>query len=60
MPQPATHAHRYTPAWHAAEAAEERSWLDQWARLHLIPTTLPEPQHDTTPAPAPALAGRPR
>jgi hypothetical protein len=57
MPQPATPADRYTPAWHATEAAEERSWLDQWARLHLIPTVHPEPQRNA--APASALAGRP-
>jgi hypothetical protein len=47
---------RYTDAWHAAQEADERAWLDQWARLHLIPVT-----HQPEPAPAPALAtaGRP-
>jgi hypothetical protein len=58
MPQPATQADRYSPAWHAAEEADERSWLDQWARLHLITTAQPEPQCDTTAVPVPALAGR--
>jgi hypothetical protein len=47
MSQPTTLARRYTAAWHAAEAAEERSWLDQWARLHLITTT----EISSTPAP---------
>ena len=58
MPQPAT-ASRYTPVWHATQEADERAWLDQWARLHLIPVTEhPEPP---TAAPVPALtsAGRP-
>lgn len=50
--------HPHTPAWHAAEAADERAWLDDWARLHLIPV-LEEP------APAPdmpvlAATGSPR
>jgi hypothetical protein len=26
-----------TDAWHALEEADERAWLDDWARLHLIP-----------------------
>lgn len=47
MPQ----ATPYTDAWHATEAADERAWLDQWARLHLIP--VPD-QHQAAPA-APAL-----
>ena len=43
MTQPATLT-RYSPAWHHAQAAEERSWLDDWARLHLIPVLeQPEP-----------------
>ncbi|AKZ60781.1 hypothetical protein SAM23877_p072 (plasmid) [Streptomyces ambofaciens ATCC 23877] len=33
----------HTPAWHAAEEADERAWLDQWARLHNAPTLQPEP-----------------
>ena len=58
MPQPATTAQRYTPAWHDTQEADERLWLDQWARLHLIPvTTRPEPA--TMAGPARALAGRP-
>lgn len=45
MPQP-----EYTPAWHQQQADDERAWLDQWARLHLIPVTEhPEP------APAPVV-----
>ncbi|MFD7995561.1 hypothetical protein [Streptomyces mexicanus] len=36
-----------TDAWHATEAADEPAWLDQWARLHLIP--VPE-QHQPAPA----------
>ena len=53
MPQPTT-ASRYTPAWHTAEAADERAWLDDWARLHLIPVVEhPEPH---TAAPVPPLA----
>jgi hypothetical protein len=52
MPQPT--ASRYTPAWHAAQEADERAWLDDWARLHLIPVTEhPEPP---TAAPVPHLA----
>lgn len=43
----------YTPAWHAAQEVDERAWLDDWARLHLIPVT-PEPQPATA-APAPSL-----
>jgi hypothetical protein len=27
----------YTAAWHAAEEADERAWLDHWARTQLIP-----------------------
>jgi hypothetical protein len=54
MPQPTT---RYPAAWHDLEAADERAWLDDWARLHLIPvTTEPEPE---AAVPAPSLAGRP-
>lgn len=49
VPQPAIT--RYPDAWHADQAAAERAWLDDWARLHLVPfTQQPEP------APAPALA----
>ncbi|MFE6474563.1 hypothetical protein [Streptomyces rochei] len=44
MPQP------YTPAWHATEAADERAWLDDWARLHNTTALEPEPT-----AEAPAL-----
>jgi hypothetical protein len=29
----------HTDAWHALEEADERAWLDDWARLHLIPVT---------------------
>jgi hypothetical protein len=59
MPQPTTPL-RYTPAWHAAEEADERAWLDQWAELHLIPVTpQPEPLPEPTPARELATAGRP-
>ncbi|MFE0207077.1 hypothetical protein [Streptomyces sp. NPDC058985] len=27
----------HTPAWHAAQAADERAWLDQWARAERAP-----------------------
>lgn len=40
----------HTPAWHAHQEAEERAWLDQWARPHTHPDTTPEP------AAPPALA----
>jgi trehalose/maltose hydrolase-like predicted phosphorylase len=26
---------RYDDTWHQLEAADERAWLDQWARAHL-------------------------
>ncbi|MEV5915798.1 hypothetical protein AB0M00_43815 [Streptomyces chartreusis] len=46
----------YTPAWHTREEANERAWLDDWARLHLIPTqTERAPQ---APARALTAAGR--
>ncbi|WP_158913676.1 hypothetical protein [Streptomyces sp. MBT28] len=48
----------HTPAWHAIEAADERAWLDQWARLHNTTTLEPEP---TTEAPTLlTTAGSPR
>jgi hypothetical protein len=34
--------HPHTLAWHAHEEAQERAWLDDWARLHCI-TVLEEP-----------------
>jgi len=46
MPQPTIT--RYPDAWHALEEADERAWLDQWARLHLIPIT-PEPERPLIP-----------
>ncbi|MFE6412632.1 hypothetical protein ACFVOR_37495 [Streptomyces sp. NPDC057837] len=48
--------HQYPDAWHALEEADERAWLDQWARLHLIPVT-PRPEPTTAPTPALATAG---
>lgn len=39
MPTPTSLPTRYPTAWHTLEAADERDWLDQWARLHLIPVT---------------------
>jgi hypothetical protein len=53
MPHPTT-ASLYTDAWHQAEAADERAWLDQWARLHLIPVR--EHREPPTAAPVPSLA----
>jgi hypothetical protein len=54
MPQPAVTAHRYSQAWHAAQSADERAWLDQWAQRHLIPVLEhPEPIQA---APVPPLA----
>lgn len=29
----------FTAQWHRREEAEERAWLDDWARTLLIPTT---------------------
>lgn len=59
MPHPTT-ALRHAPAWHAAQEADERAWLDQWAQLHLIPVTpQPEPLTETAPARMLATAGRP-
>ena len=52
MPEP------YTPTWHNRQAADERAWLDDWARLHLIPATQPEPAPAAT-TPALAAAGSP-
>jgi hypothetical protein len=37
MPQ---HATRYDTAWHDAEDAWERAWLDAWMRGVLCPVTL--------------------
>lgn len=51
-------AHTYPAAWHAIEEANERAWLDDWARLHLTPV----PEHPAQAATVPALAttGNPR
>lgn len=50
--------HPHTPAWHTAEEAAERAWLDDWARLHCTPThEQPAPQPAT---PVLATAGSPR
>ncbi|MBJ6623554.1 hypothetical protein [Streptomyces sp. DHE17-7] len=27
----------HTPAWHTAQAADERAWLDQWVRAERTP-----------------------
>jgi hypothetical protein len=59
MPHPATPL-RHTTAWHAAQEADERAWLDQWAQLHLIPVApLPEPLTEPAPARMLATAGKP-
>ncbi|CAK7288588.1 hypothetical protein [Streptomyces misionensis] len=39
MPQPTT-ATLYPDAWHAAEAAQETAWLDDWARGRVCPATV--------------------
>lgn len=49
----------FTPAWHAREAADERAWLDQWARLHHTTVLEPGPA-PAAPVPALTLAGSPR
>ena len=54
MPHPASKPQPFTPAWHAAEEAVVRAWLDQWARLHLIPV-LEHPEPPTA-ATVPPLA----
>ncbi|MFJ6069002.1 hypothetical protein ACIQHU_38935 [Streptomyces tendae] len=47
----------HTPTWHTLAEADERAWLDQWARGLINPTTL-EP---AAPArPEPVLAGATR
>ncbi|WP_406257459.1 hypothetical protein [Streptomyces chartreusis] len=56
MPHPCT-VTPYSPTWHAAQEADERAWLDQWARLHLIPATHPE-RAPQAPARALTAAGR--
>lgn len=65
MPQPLTL--EQPDAWHAAEAAEERAWLDQWARVERTPEApWARPDHDvmadlgvlSAPLPALATAGR--
>lgn len=55
MPHHLTH----TPAWHALEEADERAWLDQWARLHHSPVLEPE-SAPAAPVPALTLAGSTR
>lgn len=54
MPQPTT---PYSQAWHDAQDAEERAWLDAWMRGRICPTTLHPHERPATPA-APVLAGR--
>ncbi|WP_211303368.1 hypothetical protein, partial [Streptomyces milbemycinicus] len=54
MPQPTT---THSAAWHAAEDAQERAWLDDWMRGRICPTTL-TPLPTAGPAPAPAPVGR--
>lgn len=39
MPQPTT-AHRYPDAWHAAEDAQERAWMDEFMRGRICLATL--------------------
>lgn len=39
MPQPTT-VSCYPDAWHTAENAQERAWLDDWIRGRVCPATL--------------------
>jgi hypothetical protein len=40
---------RYSDAWHAAQDAAERAWLDAWMRGRICPTTLqPYPAPEST------------
>lgn len=50
MPQPQTF--HWTTGLHALAEADERTWLDQWTRGHINPTTL---QTHGQPAPTPAV-----
>ncbi|MFC9891490.1 hypothetical protein [Streptomyces pilosus] len=47
--------HPHTPDWHAHEEADERAWLDDWARLHC--TRALEPPTPTPATPTLTLAG---
>lgn len=49
MPHTATR--QYPDAWHAAEDAQERAWLDDWMRGRICAVTL-----ETCPAHQPAEA----
>ncbi|QLJ06777.1 hypothetical protein HZZ00_37755 (plasmid) [Streptomyces sp. NEAU-sy36] len=52
--QPTTSS-TYPDAWHAAEAAQETAWLNDWVRGRICPATLTA-RPDRTPADAvPAL-----
>jgi hypothetical protein len=55
MPQPTTT--RYSDAWHAAQDAQERAWLDDWMRGRICPTTL-APVRAVTSEQSAATAGR--
>ncbi|MFF0009538.1 hypothetical protein ACFYQT_39790 [Streptomyces tibetensis] len=48
---------RHPEHWHALEETDEHAWLDDWARLHLIPVTH-HPEPAAAPALVPSLAGR--
>jgi hypothetical protein len=54
--QPTT-ASLHPDAWHAAEDAQERAWLDDWMRGRICPITL-EPRTGHTPEGRPALTAR--
>lgn len=55
MPHPTTS--RYTPAWHNAEDAQERAWLDDWMAGGINPHTL-RPYEDTPPSTTAARSHR--
>lgn len=54
MPQPQTF--HWTTGLHALAEADERTWLDQWMRGHINPTTL-RAYGQSAPTPAFATAG---
>lgn len=54
MPQPT----QYPDAWHNAQDAQERAWLDDWMRGRICPATLDTcPTHQPATEPALTTAG---
>ncbi|MCX5000941.1 hypothetical protein [Streptomyces longwoodensis] len=56
MHQPTTR--QYPDAWHAAQDAQERAWLNDWMQGRICPNTLTP--HPTTGHAGPALTTTPR